>query len=410
VRKPYRVLQTCAAAALLLSAGCGLGGKKTDAPPDLPVTEPPVEPPVVWEKDQTLEAASTAFAKTVEKSINRGDPRFMQAHMDYAGMLKAAADAWKLPASSIAEFEKKFATAGMPATLAQETGRGAAIKLLRLREVDGQWRAMLRLLSRDGLQYHELYLAPDAQRTIKIVDACSYLSGTKASETLRHFLLPLAVEKDKAVLDKITPAERAFAENVSAVAYLQSKMLSGDYTEALKVYGGLPEAVKADPEVAQMRFACARKHGKDDYLKAIEDFRTRFGGKGVTDLLLIKYYFVAEREPEGLEALDRLDKAVGGDGMLDYFRAKTSRKLNDAPKAKALAHKALEADPTLDRAYYLLFDYSLEEKDYTETTRLLDEFEKHVPQATLNLEQEKTFADFLKSKEYEEWMKRRALR
>ncbi|MBI3829708.1 MAG: hypothetical protein HY291_09340 [Planctomycetes bacterium] len=404
------VFRASLAAVLLAAAGCGSGGKKTEPTPDLPVTVAPVEPPVVWEKDQTLEAAAAAFAKTVEKSINRGDARFMQAHMDYAGMLKAAAEPWKLPPSSLEGIEKKFVESGMAATLALETSRGAAVKLLRLREVDGQWRAMLRMLSRDGLQYHELYLAPDASRTLKIVDACSYLSGTKASDSLRHFLLPLAVEKDKAVLDQLTPSERAFVENISAVSYLQTKMLSGDYTEALKIYESLPDAVKSDPEVAQMRFACARQHGTDDYLKAIEDFRTRFAGKGLTDLLLIKYFFAAGREPEGFEALDRLDKAVGGDGLLDHFRAKAYKKLNDTPKAKAFAHKALEADPTIEYAYYMLMDYALAEKDYVETTRLLDEFEKHMPQATLNLEQEKTFAEFLKSKEYEDWMKRRALR
>ncbi|MCW8132487.1 MAG: hypothetical protein KIS92_19220 [Planctomycetota bacterium] len=397
-----------AAAVLAALAGCG-SGKKESSIPDLPTNLPPLDAAVIWDRKQPLSEPATAFAKIVERTINRGDERFMQTHMDYAGMLGLAAQAWKLPPKEIvAQYEKKAREGGLPAMLARESNRGAVMTFLRVREDGDRRRALFRTVSRDGVQYFEATLAPDEHGAITIVDTYSHVSGMTSVDTLKRFLAPIALERNKDVLAELTPVERAYSENISGVAYLQMKMLEGNYADAVKIFTEFPREVKLVPEVVLMHISCTRQlNDRQAYADALQYFCDTFADHPGLDLMRLKLAFAKEKYKEALAPLDRLEEKVGPDGMLDYLRAQAYVQLKDLPKARACAQKAIEHDPTIERAYYLLLDATLEKKDYDETIRLLEKMEKNVSPLLLNLEQEATFKEFLQTDAYKHWLERR---
>lgn len=387
-------------------AGCGKGEKPLPADPVLVTPPPPVDPSVVWGKDQPIQTAYTEFAKLVEKTISRGDPRFMLEHMDYPQMLKLAREKLSIPHSDIVELEKRMKDAGMPAALARELQFGAQFCFVRLRELNGEWRALYRLLGRDGVQYHELILRTNEQREIRIADAYSHHSGARVSEWVYRFMLPLAAQQNKQFAATLSADEQVFAEHINAIAGMQDLMLNARYREALSSYEVMPEGLKRQRDVAVMRIACAKQAGQAEYAEALKDFCKRFEGDPHTDLALLKAYVVLKQDDLAFKAIDRFEKTIGGEAYIDQIRAFMYYRREDYTKARTHARKALEADPRIIRAYYVLFDCALFEKNYAEVSRLLDELNKNLPDNNLNLEQESNFKDFLQSQEYRDWLEK----
>ena len=104
-----------------------------------------------------------------------------------------------------------------------------------------------------------------------------------------------------------------------------------------------------------------------------------------------------------LAAVDRLEKAVGGDPYLDVIRAGIHLAQGDAGAARRLARQAVDGDGTLPDGYWALVNVSLADKRFDETARLLDLLREQFQLEFGDLTQIPEYAEFVQSPEYRQW-------
>ena len=109
-----------------------------------------------------------------------------------------------------------------------------------------------------------------------------------------------------------------------------------------------------------------------------------------------------------LAGVDQLDKSVGGDPYLDLMRANLLVEKKDYAKARQHLAKLETWNSQLVDTQWVYVAISLAEKNHDETARLLnkvaDEFGIEIQDLTAIPE----YAEFVKSPQYEAWMKSRA--
>lgn len=96
---------------------------------------------------------------------------------------------------------------------------------------------------------------------------------------------------------------------------------------------------------------------------------------------------------------------MGRDPYLKVLRADVYRKKGDRANAKASANKAIAAEPDLRPAYDRLLSISLDEKKFTETSRLLMIVQKTFPKYAPKVADDPAYAGYVKSPKYRTWLR-----
>jgi hypothetical protein len=110
---------------------------------------------------------------------------------------------------------------------------------------------------------------------------------------------------------------------------------------------------------------------------------------------------------KSLAALDRLEKAVGGDMFLDVMRGNILFAKGDTDAAKRHGNKAIKADPSLYAGHDLLLTIALKENDHAETARRLAVFQDRFNMDFGDLSGAEGMAAFRQSPEYKAWLNRK---
>lgn len=108
---------------------------------------------------------------------------------------------------------------------------------------------------------------------------------------------------------------------------------------------------------------------------------------------------------EAMKCVDRLDKSVGGDPYLNYVRASFAFDRGDRTEARRLAKRVVEEEPTFKESYYFLIGLSLEDQKHDETLEWLKKVREKLSLTFENLTTVKEYEHFVKSPQYQEWLK-----
>jgi tetratricopeptide (TPR) repeat protein len=279
-------------------------------------------------------------------------------------------------------------------------------ELLRMRTVDGQPRALFRMISNSGLNYHDYLLTRDDTGSVRIIDFYNYLSGEWFSETLRRAFLPLLAESNRGLLDRLSRGENAYVANVPRILEMQRLHAEGHPGRALEIFDALPQELRRDKNLLLLRFNVAASAGDTEYKQAMVELKENFPDDPAMDFTLIDHYFYTQQFDRALEIIDSIDRRVEGDPYLDFFRANILYTVGNWDGARAFALKALSREPDLEDPYWTLITISLDRREYFETARLLTAVESNLGYRIGDLIDIPEYAGFRESEAYRRWLLR----
>ena len=264
---------------------------------------------------------------------------------------------------------------------------------------------MIQPISQGRVGYFEVFPQRYADGKVCAVDVYVFSNGEPITATLRHTLLPIVANESRNFLDRLVNGERDFVHDFPKIAEMSKLINQGRQREALAIAAKLKPETKKEKIVLLQRLRAAQTSDEREYSAVLEDYRQTFPHDPCLDLLLIDYYFQKKDYARATECTDRLDKAVGGDPYLNVLRASLSAVAGDLKEARELANRAVNEEPSLAPGYFALLDISLQEKKYKEALDLLETLDQTFKIKFSDLATEPDYAGFVKSPQYQEWLK-----
>lgn len=252
------------------------------------------------------------LAKRVAKSTNGLSERELR---------KALGDG-----KSMYEFFNQFMTA---------VRSGRTLRFVRAYQEGPVWHLVYRLFG-DGLNYLDWELGRNASG-VKVEDIMVYVSGENLSETLAS-----AASPESGLLD----GNPTLSKDIRSLRRLMNE---GDYEQAERIYASWPTSSKQHRLIRLIHTQILSGLGKDDeYARELEKLAVDFPESRNVPLLMIDVYFLQKKQDKALEAINRLDKMVGGDPFLEFYRAQVAKERGDTATYYKLVRKAFAAEKDID--------------------------------------------------------------
>ena len=343
------------------------------------------------------------FAGKIEATINAGDPSFLDKAIDMNALMNQTLKGLRVTKQMMSGFRAglgnfKFGTM----VVARSIQNGGSYKFLRLRNTNGETRAIFRLLQNadGGVNYHELVLTLPREGGPSVMDMYIHLGGEYMSDTLRRAFLPAIAEKNKGFLARLTGRQGDYIKSLPKMQAMQQLARQGKMAEALAILKALPASLQTDKNILMQRVVYAAEVDEAEYAAALEAMRKAYPKDPCLDLLCLDALILKKKYAETIRAADRIDRNIGGDPYLDVFRSNvyyTEKKLG---KARQCAEKAIAAEPTLTDGHFTLITICLDQKDYPKVAEILTVLEKDLGVELTDLTEVPVYADFVKSDEY----------
>ncbi|MFN3200177.1 MAG: tetratricopeptide repeat protein [Bradymonadia bacterium] len=384
----------------IMALGAQTGCQKSD-PPKKEIVERKTA-------QQVTPALARTFAESFEKAAKSKDAVALNNLIDWNMLLEISTEGLDLPSQMKSGFMSGLkSTAGggpLAAGIIQALNAGGSYDFLKVREVNGQRRALFRLImpGEGGVNYHDVVLGAGSGGKVKAIDIYVYLTGEPISQTFRRLLIPMAASTGIAA--RLGGEEALLVKHLDDLQVIGNAVQSGDHKTALRRYATLPKELQEEKSIQLMRLTAAQNANDDVlYAKAIEEVERLFPNDPSLDMLLIDGYFMKKDWAKVLESVDRLDARIGGDPYLNIMRSGVMLEKGSNDEALALGAKALEALPELADAHWTHLSAALRSEDYAlalkDMNTLTSKFQVVFGDLTTNPE----FAGFVKSPQYTEW-------
>jgi hypothetical protein len=349
------------------------------------------------------------FGRSMEAAVKQRDKRAFGEMIDWNVVLDRSLRELQLPPEADRGFRSGVLdsindSGGWADQIIQQCTNGASYRFLRARENDGQKTVLFRLNGPSGINYHE-YLLTNAGGRLRASDAIIYLAGERMSEIFRRSAIPLAQQLPKMWLDRLTKPQSTYIANFRNVSKMAEKLREQRPDEALAIYRQLPAELQRDKNVLMIRYQAAVAASDLELIAALEDFRRHHPNDVCLDFLLIDYYIVRREFAKALEAINRVDKSVGGDPFLDSLRADVVFRQGDSAKAFQFAENAVNGVKDVADPVYTLIGLSLEAKDHARTLAGLRLLEVRFQVRFADLKTVPEYAEFVKSPQGAEWIR-----
>jgi tetratricopeptide (TPR) repeat protein len=388
------------------------------SPEETPVSpeEPPASPDEQLKQYPTPTAEEAErFAVALGEVIYIPDLELWEGVIDWDAFMELSFAGIELAERSRAGFEEGFvgqmkSRGGILGQVHQALGENGTYELVRVHEMDGRQRALFRMLTNEGaLNYHDYILIRDAQGRPRAVDFYVHLSGENFSTTVRRMIEQLAADEKRTFFDRLTGAEQGFLKNVQQLQEMTQRVQQGDAAGALEVYQAMPDEQKKDKLSLIQRYAAAtllpdEEKARHELEATYEVFRKEFPTDVCLDFMAIDYHIARAEYEQTLQAVDRLDQAIGGDGYLHELRGNIYVQAGQIDKATELFEKAVAALPERQSGYFCLIGVALEQKDFEATLAGLKRLDQAIEMQWHDLTEVPEYADFVASPYYKEWV------
>ncbi len=350
-------------------------------------------------------AEAEAFGLRIEHEFRTNGPAFFVKSVDFRRLLElATADQ---PGKE--EFKRGFREGALGSGFSGNLSKGMesfdSYKLLRTITTNERPQLVFRGLDAQGaLNYHILELERTRTGRLRVVDMFVMITGEKLSETFRRLYLTAAAESDRSLLTRLTKGKGDWITHSGEVTKLSRLVRDGDYAAAIQLYDSLPESLRVEKTLLVMRLMAVSNTDDALYLATIEAFEKHHPNDPSLALVSIDGFVMKKQPRKAIAAIEKLDRFIGGDPYLLILLAAQYLEVKDPTKARELANKAIEREPSLPNSYDVLLTIALEKKDFTETARLLSLTEKNLEVDMLAaIQDEEDYAEFLASAPGKKW-------
>jgi hypothetical protein len=356
--------------------------------------------------DGLTDDEATAWGKKVQETLTARDPAFLDESLDFDAISTRIFVGLPLKDST-----KKDFIAGVKdgmqfgGQVVAALGKEGTCKFVRLVQRGDEKVALLRMTFDSGAwTYQEFTLTKNAQGKVGVLDLYSYAMGVHTLGMMRQNVLALAIGEDKELSKRLEGPEAELARHMKDVETISKHMRAQRWADALAACRKLPESLQTTRMILMFEMQSAQNTNEDDY-KAVLDLLEKHHGKDPSvALTLFDRALITKDWKKAQASLDAVEKAVGGDPFIDYQRCEVHFAAKELDEAKKAAERALEKEQDLMPAQWSLVTIALEKKEWAGAKSRLETIEKLGVQIG-DLTQVEAFSGFVKTKEYDAWMK-----
>jgi hypothetical protein len=348
------------------------------------------------------------FARSLEAAVAKGDTLALDLALDPDAFYGRVVGKTVL-SPGINDFLKPMARLSFASTpIFAVLQPPVAWKFLRVRQADDGIRALFRMTGKGaGFNYQELLLVDDPAG-FRIIDYFVLNFGGFQSELARRSIMPSPEALQVLNILKAPTAGDFMQDYMENPLNQLSRLFSaGEHAKVLDLYYSKPDFFGKIRIAQVLHINAARNIDAAAHQKAVDEMEAAFKDDPAVAIASIGGHTMHHEKDKALAAIDRVDKAVGGDLFLNVTRANLYFECKDAAKARELAKLVTEKEPSLSHGWWTLIGMQLSEKDYKGVAASLTGAEKNLGLHFENLDEIEIYADFAKSPEYAEWMKGR---
>jgi len=351
----------------------------------------------LWRSDQTYATVEynklITFASQIEASIKNGNPSYFNHCFNTKMLLNnlIGMDEFR-PYVDIAigftgVIEREFDPGSL---LTGVIDAGGSFMFIRAYQEAGESKILFRLLSAEGISYHE-YMADTCNGRIMINDGYIFNTGQTISEMFEH-----------AYVDYIS---ELYELPLSNSATIRKSMNDGNYRKAYHKWVSLPENVRLSESYQLLGIQIAEHLSSKKYFKVYVEYQNYFPEEPGKYLIPLNGLLQHGYEQGAIPNIDKLEAYIQSDPFLYLVRAKIYASTGDLSNAKYNLCKLIEEMPQYENGYFSLLDLYLNEKDFSRAAELLSTL-----MMTFNTYKEdllpllQNHPEFLESAEYKTWL------
>jgi len=273
---------------------------------------------------------------------------------------------------------------------------GGAAKFLRLRDINGQGAAWLRLQLPDGSFTIACALPDFRGPRARVADLYLLSTGTFTSENMRDMLIPMLGSG---------PANTGIL--VDGLEKISEARMRGDFEQVARVIRELPEEHRNRPVMRMLYLqALMSREDMSEYEVELMRIQREEPSNVTTSFKLMDLHVLKAEWSEAAEAALRVDEAAGGDA---YVRSMAGMclayagKLDEAEKAFVTARAM---DPELAEVLVFRIHLCCARKDYADAVRTIEELEEKFrfePDLTGMAPMYPALREFMESPEFKSW-------
>lgn len=360
--------------------------------------------------DAISQSQVSAMARQLETAIREGKVDAAVALYDQDAMVDRALAGVGGPAALEQGFRAGLKRTSPIGRALGEIAKTGSYHLLRVRQVNGECRALFRLITQqNGLNYHDWVAGMNSQGQLKFVDQYIGATGELMSQTLRRAYVMAAAHASPTLLQRLAGSDKDFFNNIRTMAQMGADVRMKNYKAALDVYATLPKSMQEDKTIMTMRLLAAQRVRKQDpsqYMSAMADFARLFPGDPCLDLVGLDFLIEERNFQDARDSLKRLGTFTGGDPYLGVLRGNIDL-LEGGPANVAAARNEYETativEPMLAQAYWALVTLDLKSNDYDKAAAELTQIQQRLHIKIGPLEGKPIYAGFVQSDAYRKW-------
>jgi tetratricopeptide (TPR) repeat protein len=381
------------------------------APPAVATTEAQSRNPPL---EKVSDEKALEFGQELLKVIRQGPAQAdrMDQLFDWSAMLERSAIGLNLDAAGKATFFEGFrksmtrGKAGLFVKLHESIQNGDSYTITRVVQRTEGTRVRFRLVSTNsGMNFHE-YLLREGPQGVQAVDLYISMLGEDLSGLCRRMLVLAQSNADRGFMDRLTGNEVAYFKHFKTIQKMISANQLKRYDDVRKAAQQLPAEVRNEKSCLILELTAATNSGNQrDLVDVIERFRAAHPQDPVIDIISIDYYAAKGNQKQALEHAKRVNEALEDDAHVVSLIADLLWQLKRYDEARKTIDRSIQMEPELLNAYWTKIAITVSQKDFAATRDTLQTIAKDF-QIQIDLtayESEPLFADFLKSKECEEF-------
>lgn len=223
--------------------------------------------------------------------------------------------------------------------------------------------------------YHLYELGLDAKDRVLIHDWVDFYQGSRFSDEAGRALvmaLPSKASTRSLLQDK------ALAENdVFQVGELFKAVRDNTPERFFQIFDGLEPALQKEPVISRLNLHLALAFPKSPRAaSAVQMVGETFPEDPLYSLKLIEYFIPARQYQDAIDALDRLEAAIGiKDGAMESVKSAAALAMGNTDDSEKYALQAIEIEPTLELGWWSLLRARTRAEDYDGATKALTRLE-----------------------------------
>ena len=211
--------------------------------------------------------------------------------------------------------------------------RNGNYRLLREYDSAGTKHLLFRLFGDGGLNYQDFILVR-ANDSIKASDVYTYSMDDWTSDELAR------------LADIILQSSNA-NDDVQVIKNITDEAKKQDYAGVRASYEQLDKKYQHNRYVLKLYILACHHLDLGLYEKALIEYSTDYPEATSGYLSMLDLYYMQKQYDKALDVIDKLDKLVGGDPFLNYFRGNLYSLMDKKPESLACYEKVYRYDPSI---------------------------------------------------------------